>query len=184
MLNKTKDQVYLEICKVVSQLSKDEKTQIGCLILGRGGSPRSWGYNSFPRKINDDVPERQECPEKYYWIEHAERNAIYNAARSGVSLLGCVLYIPVLACADCARAIIQAGITKVVCGSNIVPKNWFDGCSRGLIMFHESGVYCNFTEAIKSDEWGDKKNDSNEPLEQPSSVTTEIIKSEQPSTKE
>ena len=42
---------------------------------------RSTGYNSFPKGLNDDLQERQERPEKYYWIEHAERNALYNAPR-------------------------------------------------------------------------------------------------------
>jgi len=53
--------------------------QIGCVIVGPNHEIRSTGYNSFPRGIRDDVPERLERPAKYLWLEHAERNAICNA---------------------------------------------------------------------------------------------------------
>ena len=69
------DQYYLEICKVVALRSKDPNTQIGCVIVGPNHEIRSTGYNSFPRGIRDDVPERLVRPAKYLWIEHAERNA-------------------------------------------------------------------------------------------------------------
>ena len=59
-------------------------------------------------------------PEKYKWIEHAERNAVYNAARMGAALAGCTAYLnwEPSPCSDCCRAFIQAGITTVV-GPNI-----------------------------------------------------------------
>src|SRR5271157_1245793 len=82
------DQYYLEICKVVSCRSKDPNTQIGCVIVGPNHEIRSTGYNSFPRGIRDDVPERLARPAKYLWIEHAERNAICNAARAGTATEG------------------------------------------------------------------------------------------------
>jgi dCMP deaminase len=47
-------------------------------------------------------------------MEHAERNAIYNAARCGTPLEGCTLYVEIMPCMDCARAIVQAGIGQVV----------------------------------------------------------------------
>jgi dCMP deaminase len=105
---------YLSICKVVAGRSKDPATQIGCIIVGPAHEIRSTGYNSFPRGIRDDVPERRERPEKYLWIEHAERNAIYNAARAGTPLEGCTIYVEIMPCMDCARAIVQAGIVEVI----------------------------------------------------------------------
>ena len=108
------DAYYLDICRVVASRSKDPNTQLGCVIIGPAHEIRSTGYNSFPRGINDQVKERHERPEKYLWIEHAERNAIYNAARAGTPLEGCTLYVEIMPCMDCARAIVQAGIVKVV----------------------------------------------------------------------
>lgn len=75
----------------------------------------SLGWNGFPRGLNDEVPERHDRPLKYKWTEHAERNAIYNAAAKGHPLLRCTIYLNWYPCADCARAIIQAGITEIVC---------------------------------------------------------------------
>ncbi len=110
----TWDQYYLDICKVVASRSKDPNTQIGCVIIGPNHEIRSTGYNSFPRGIRDDVPERLVRPTKYLWIEHAERNAICNAARAGTATEGCTIYVEIMPCMDCARAVVQAGIVRVV----------------------------------------------------------------------
>jgi dCMP deaminase len=108
------DEYYLNICEVVATRSKDPNTQVGCIISGPAHEIRSTGYNSLPRGIRDDVAERLERPTKYLWMEHAERNAIYNAARCGTPLEGCTIYIEIMPCMDCARAIVQAGIREVV----------------------------------------------------------------------
>jgi dCMP deaminase len=111
------DVYYLDICKVVAARSKDPNTQIGCVVVGPAHEIRTTGYNSFPRGIRDDVPERRVRPEKYLWIEHAERNAICNAARCGTALEHCTIYVEIMPCMDCARAIVQAGIREVVVSS-------------------------------------------------------------------
>ena len=135
---------YREIAHVVKTKSKDESTQIGCVIVGTGNEIISTGYNSFPRGIDDFRPERQERPEKYFWMEHAERNAIYNAARIGVSTKGSTVYMTCsISCADCARAMISAGIVKVYFEQNAVVKNlakWSESADRALQMFEEAGV--------------------------------------------
>jgi len=108
------DAYYLQICRYVAARSKDPNTQVGCVIVGPAHEIRSTGYNSFPRGIRDDVPERLARPAKYLWMEHAERNAIYNAARAGTPTEGCTIYVEIMPCMDCARAIVQAGIKEVV----------------------------------------------------------------------
>ena len=107
------DEYYLSICRAVATRSKDPNTQLGCVIVGPAHEIRSTGYNSFPRGIRDDVPERLVRPHKYLWIEHAERNAICNAARAGTATEACTLYVEIMPCMDCARAIVQAGIIEV-----------------------------------------------------------------------
>ena len=107
---------FKNIANQVKLKSKDKKTKIGVVIVGKDNEIVSTGYNSFPRGIKDDVDERQERPEKYFWFEHAERNAIYNAARIGVSTKGTTMYLSNwFPCADCARGIINAGITTIYC---------------------------------------------------------------------
>ncbi len=108
------DRYFLEICRVVASRSKDPNTQLGCVIVGPAREIRSTGYNSLPRRVKDDIPDRLQRPNKYLWIEHAERNAIYNAARAGTPLEHCTIYSELTPCMDCARAIVQAGIVQVV----------------------------------------------------------------------
>lgn len=137
------DEYFINIAEQVKLKSKDIRTQIGVVIVGKDNEIVSTGYNSFPRGINDDVEERQERPEKYYWFEHAERNAIYNAARIGVSTLGCTMYMTCgMSCADCARAIINSGISKIVLreGKGAKGEKWSESAERSMKMFKEAGV--------------------------------------------
>ena len=104
---------FYNIAEEVKKKSKDKNTQIGAVIVGKDREIVSTGYNSFPRGINDEIVERQEKPEKYFWFEHAERNAIYNAAENGVSLKGSTVYVVGLpVCRECAKGLIQAGVRK------------------------------------------------------------------------
>ncbi len=108
---------FLGLCDHVSSWSEDRDFQVGCVIVGPGQEIRATGYNGLPRGVASDDDERFDRPsgEKFFWIEHAERNAIYNAARSGAQLAGCTLYVNRFPCADCGRGIIQSGIACVVC---------------------------------------------------------------------
>ena len=84
-------------------------------------------------------------PEKYDWVEHAERNAIYAAARMGAATKGCKMYLNYNpeCCTDCARAIIQAGIIEVI-GPDIPFPGKGHGtgytCTNSFTMFKEAGV--------------------------------------------
>jgi dCMP deaminase len=124
--------------------SKDINTQIGAVIVGKDKEIVSTGYNSFPRGIDDKKDERQERPEKYYWFEHAERNAIYNAARIGVSTKGTTMYLSCgVPCSDCARGIINAGIVRIFCekgGSASRGPKWEESAERSWEMFDEASV--------------------------------------------
>lgn len=137
------DEYFINIAQQIKLKSKDQKTQIGVVIVGKNNEIVSTGYNSFPRGINDDLQERQERPEKYYWFEHAERNAIYNAARIGVSTLDTTMYMTCdISCADCARAIINAGIVNVVFSKSDKPwrEEWKQSAERSIQMFKEAGI--------------------------------------------
>jgi dCMP deaminase len=138
------NEYFRGIAHQVKLKSKDIRTQIGAVIVGSDNEIVSTGYNSFPRGIDDEVTERQERPEKYYWFEHAERNAIYNAARIGVSTKGCTMYLTCgIPCADCCRGIINAGISKIVLegdGHGALGTKWDESAKRSLQMFNETGV--------------------------------------------
>lgn len=74
---------------------------------------------------------------KYHWVEHAERNAIMNAARLGLSTIGCTMHFSCggLPCTACTRAIIQAGITELV----MIDED-FEGVGKGTHYDTDSGI--------------------------------------------
>jgi dCMP deaminase len=107
------DARFLDLAHHVAGWSKDPATKVGCVIVGPANEVRALGYNGLPRDF-EDVPDRLARPDKYVWIEHAERNAIYTAARTGVPLASCRMYLSWFPCIDCARAIVQTGITNLI----------------------------------------------------------------------
>jgi dCMP deaminase len=110
-------QRFMGLCGHVASWSEDRDFQVGCVIVGPDGQEvRTTGYNGMPRSVlaEDDARFDRASGEKFFWIEHAERNAIYNAARMGVPLQGCTAYVNRFPCADCGRAMIQSGITHIV----------------------------------------------------------------------
>lgn len=138
------DQYFMTLVYFVAMRSKDDNTHVGAVIIDQNKSIISTGYNSFPRGMNDFNRERQERPEKYYWFEHAERNAIYNAGRIGIPLEGCIMYTAGMPCMDCARAIVQVGIKEVIIHkfwiNNGEERIWKENAKRSLILFDETNV--------------------------------------------
>ncbi len=134
------DKYFINICNAVKEKSKDNSTKVGSVIVGPDNEVISVGYNGFPRGIDDDVKERYERPLKYVYFEHSERNAIYNAARIGVSTKNCKIYLTLSPCADCARAIIQSGIKEVILQTKEIPERWKDNCNIATEMLSEAGV--------------------------------------------
>ncbi len=135
---------FLNIAEQVKLKSKDKSTQIGAVIVGIDNEVLSTGYNSFPRGLDDTKEERQERPEKYFWFEHAERNAIYNAARIGVSLKNSTIYLTSgLPFMDCARGIVTSGIKVVWCKTECTTKNkekWVESQMKSQQLLNECGV--------------------------------------------
>jgi len=141
----TWDELFILQANLIAQKSKDPSTKVGCVIVGDDNAILSMGFNGFPRHIDEHLPERWKRPEKYFWIEHAERNAIYNAARHGINLNGARAYLnwEPKPCADCTRALIQVGIREI-----IGPNRVFSGKGAGKHysidhseqMLYEAGV--------------------------------------------
>ena len=134
---------WMGMAEYVSTKSKDRSTKVGCVIVGPDQEVRALGYNGFPRGIMDHIEARHARPAKYQWTEHAERNAIYNAARVGVSLKGCTAYLQWFPCVDCARGLIQSGVTRVVHKPyDIGDPKWGKDFHTSAEMLREAGVQC------------------------------------------
>lgn len=110
------DEYFIKLAMLVSEKSKDPSTQVGCVIIGPDNEIRSTGFNGFPRGVNELDDTRWERPVKYEWVEHAERNAVFNAAHIGIQLKGCRAYLnwEPRPCVECCKGFIQAGIIEVI----------------------------------------------------------------------
>jgi len=133
------DEYYMAMAYMTAMRSKDNSTWIGAVIVGPDGEIRSTGYNGFPRGVKY-TEERLQRPVKYDFTEHGERNAIYNAARAGVSTNGCTLYTHGLPCFDCARAVIQSGIKQVVGTKHGLVESYSESEAGRKAMLDEAGI--------------------------------------------
>jgi dCMP deaminase len=145
------DHHFLKLCLTISEMSRDPNTRVGALIVGPDKEIRSSGFNGFPRGVAD-TPERLYDRElKLRLMVHAERNALLNAARIGVSTKGCTLYLVASdgtiapwggsPCTSCVIEIIQAGIAEVVSWPfKNVPSRWADDIAFAATILAEAGV--------------------------------------------
>ena len=110
------DEFFIGIAKLAAGRSKDPSTQVGACIVNQDKKIVGIGYNGFPTGINDDeFPWNRDgdvVDSKYAYVTHSELNAILNYR--GGSLEGTKLYVTLFPCNECAKAIIQAGITELV----------------------------------------------------------------------
>ena len=108
------DEYFMGVSLLAAKRSKDPNTQVGACIVDEGNIILSTGYNGFPYGCSDDsYPwERTGEDTKYNYVVHAELNAILNAR--GKNLKGARLYVDLFPCNECAKAIIQSGISEVV----------------------------------------------------------------------
>jgi len=141
----TWDEIFILQAEVLSMKSKDESTKVGCVIVGQDNVVIASGFNGFPRGIDEDDESRWERPEKYHWVEHAERNAIFNAARYGIKLLGAKAYLnwEPRPCSDCTRALIQCGISEVIGPDRLFTgkgKNNHYSIDHSDVMLREAGI--------------------------------------------
>lgn len=129
----------VELAITAAQQSPGRPRKVGAvLILVDGHSIVA--CNDFPRGVRD-IESRHRDSERLLWIEHAERNAIFAAARQGRSTARATLVTTFHPCVDCARAIVQAGITELhTLKPNFADPVWGRtfSCSRDILA--EGGV--------------------------------------------
>lgn len=135
------DSRFMKLAAQIGEWSKDGSRKVGCIVVGPGNEIRSAGYNGFPRGVRDDLASRHKRPGKYRWTEHAERNAIFNAARIGTPLEGCRIYLTWFPCMECARAIVQAGIVELIAiEPDLSDPQWGNDFAEVPQLFDEVGV--------------------------------------------
>lgn len=105
---------FFSIAKIAASKSKDPSTKIGSVAVRPDNTIASVGFNGFPRGVVDSAERYNDREQKYKYIVHSEMNLICSAAKNGVSLDGCKIYLDFWPCDKCSQGIIQAGLKEIV----------------------------------------------------------------------
>ncbi len=110
------DEYFMGIALLSTERSKDPSTSVGACIVSEDNKILSVGYNGMPIGCSDDEypweREGSHLDTKYYYVCHAELNAILNY--TGTHMKGAKLYTTLFPCNECTKAIIQKGIKEVI----------------------------------------------------------------------
>lgn len=150
-MSKRWDEYFLCMAGVTSLMSKDPSTKVGSVIVDQDRIVVATGFNGFPRGISDTEARLVNRDIKLKLVVHAEMNAILAAARRGVCLNGCALYLAATdssglvwggpPCTRCTVEIIQAGISEIVAHPfKSVPSKWKDDIEMSRELLVEAGV--------------------------------------------
>ena len=108
------DEELFRLAQAEAQRS-DDATKVGAVFVDPSTSRvLVAGHNRMPAGVDAGVAARWTRPQKYSWIEHAERNAIYAAARNGIALQGSTAALSWYPCSDCVRALVQCGVATLI----------------------------------------------------------------------
>jgi dCMP deaminase len=160
------DRHFLGLALYHSRLSKDPSTRVGSVVVGPDREILSAGFNGFPRGIADTPERLNHRDTKLKLIVHAEMNALLAAARTGIKLKGCALYLAATddsgliwggpPCTRCTVEIIQVGISEIVSlPLKAVPSRWHDDLALAGSLLAEAGV--NYRELSVRDLDGEPK---------------------------
>ena len=144
------DEYFMGVAMLAGMRSKDPNTQVGSCIISGNHKILSIGYNGLPAGCSDDdFPWEREgestLDTKYPFVTHSELNAILNYR--GGSLEGATIYVSLFPCSECAKAIIQSGIKRIVYGSdkyagkenNIASKRLLDAAGVAYDQYQATG---------------------------------------------
>jgi dCMP deaminase len=136
------DEYFMGVALLSARRSKDPNTQVGACIVSSRNKIVGAGYNGLPLGCNDDefpwAKQGSFLGTKYPYICHAELNAILN--NIGMDLRGCKIYTVLFPCNECAKAIIQSGITEIIFLSDKYAGTDTDTASR--MMLDKAGIAC------------------------------------------
>lgn len=131
------DTRFMQLAETVATWSKDPARGVGAVLVRTNRTILSVGFNGFPRHV-DDTDERLNDPAtKLAMTVHAEVNALLHAEGSAFN---CTAYVTQPPCAQCAAALIQAGVDRVVGPPLRAESKWREGWLLGRTMFAEAGV--------------------------------------------
>ena len=135
-------QPLLKIAYEKAQTSTNISTQNAAVLIDVNQNIILAETNNFPNRVAETDERQNDKAARYKYSVHAERNVIYAAARLGIKTEGVTMVCPWATCSDCAQAIIQAGIKKLVVHKQALDRNghWQEDIDFAFAMLRESGI--------------------------------------------
>lgn len=130
MKNKHK-QMYMNMAKVLSSASKDERLKVGTVIIGKNGNIIATGYNGHTAHIDapNQLPDGATDPK----VRHSEKNALMALTRCNESSVGATMITTHSCCEMCSIDIVDSGIVKFIYEDEY-------RCMKGIKHLIENGV--------------------------------------------
>lgn len=132
---------FWAIAKAVAGMSKDPTTKVGAIAIDSNMNIICTGYNGFPRGVKDLDSRLSDRNMKLKFTSHAEQNLVAQAAYMGQSLRGSTVLVTKLhPCSNCAKSLIQAGVSTVISPPPDENERWTEEAELAKILFYESSV--------------------------------------------
>lgn len=133
---------YLKQAYKKAEQSRNHSTQNGAVLADNKGNTLIEAANTLTPDGVLETRERSQKPLRYKFSVHAERNLVYKAAQEGIKTKRLTMICPWACCSECAQAIIQSGIKRLVVHKQALDKSgsWVEEVELGFTMLRESGV--------------------------------------------
>ncbi|HEY4067525.1 MAG TPA: deaminase [Burkholderiaceae bacterium] len=130
----------VELAVAAANKSPGRPRKVGAVLVLADQQTTLTACNDFPAGVRD-LESRHADPQRLLWIEHAERNALFAAARAGHSTAGATLVATFHPCAECARAIVQSGVASLfTLPPDFSDPVWGPGFQYSSAILEEGGV--------------------------------------------
>ena len=105
------DKAYLRMALEWAKLSYCKRKKVGAIIV-KENMIISDGYNGTPSGFDNECEDQD--GNTFWYVLHAEANAILKTARSNHNCNGATLYLTLSPCKECSKLAHQAGIKRIV----------------------------------------------------------------------
>lgn len=139
---KTNWKKLLKIAYIDAQKSTNISTQNAAILVDDNDNIILSATNSFPKGVAENNKRQQDKSIRQKYSIHAERNVIYNAAKLGIKTDGLIMVCPWATCTECAWAIIQSGIKKLVTHKQALDRSneWKEDIEFAFKMLREAKI--------------------------------------------